>query len=171
MICGEPFWRDSHLKLATPSNLLRRLHGNWGFGFSNAKVMRIKRITALRQTDAQTCSFNSWSSHGKKNRAPAIIEIGGTGYKMSRWDAYVRQIYNMALNRNSSVVAPARSRTQHMDDPADHTAVIHPRLAAHVLGQMRLDLPPLFIAQPKQMPAHVFFPTTRIILLLSKQPR
>jgi hypothetical protein len=36
-----------------------------------------------------------------------------------------------------------------MDDAADHTAIIHPRLAAHVLGQMRLDLPPLFIAQPK----------------------
>ena len=30
------------------------------------------------------------------------IEIEGTQYKMSRWDAYVRQIYNMALNKNSS---------------------------------------------------------------------
>jgi Family of unknown function (DUF5681) len=30
------------------------------------------------------------------------IEINGTRFKISRWDAYVRQHYNMALNKNSS---------------------------------------------------------------------
>jgi Family of unknown function (DUF5681) len=30
------------------------------------------------------------------------IEIEGTQYKMARWYVYVRQIYNMALNKNSS---------------------------------------------------------------------
>jgi Family of unknown function (DUF5681) len=30
------------------------------------------------------------------------IEIDGTRHKMSRWDAYMRQIYIMALNKNSS---------------------------------------------------------------------
>jgi hypothetical protein len=30
------------------------------------------------------------------------IEIEGIRHKLSRWDAYVRQIYNMALNKNSS---------------------------------------------------------------------
>ena len=29
------------------------------------------------------------------------IEIEGARHKMPRWDAYVRQIYNMALNKNS----------------------------------------------------------------------
>jgi hypothetical protein len=42
------------------------------------------------------------SQFRKVAREQIRIEIGGTGYKMSRWDAYVRQIYNMALNRNSS---------------------------------------------------------------------
>jgi hypothetical protein len=30
------------------------------------------------------------------------IEIDGFLHKISRWDAYVRQIYNMALNKNNS---------------------------------------------------------------------
>jgi hypothetical protein len=30
------------------------------------------------------------------------IEIDGTPYRISRWNAYVRQIYNMALNKNNS---------------------------------------------------------------------
>jgi uncharacterized protein DUF5681 len=30
------------------------------------------------------------------------IEIDGVKVKMSRWDAYVRQIYTMALNKNNS---------------------------------------------------------------------
>ena len=42
------------------------------------------------------------SQFRKVAREQIRIEIGGTGYKMSRWDTYVRQIYNMALNRNSS---------------------------------------------------------------------
>jgi hypothetical protein len=36
-----------------------------------------------------------------------------------------------------------------MNDAADHTAVIHAGLAPYVLGQIRLDLPPLFVGQPK----------------------
>ena len=30
------------------------------------------------------------------------IEVDGTKVTMSRWDAYIRQIYNMALNRDNS---------------------------------------------------------------------
>jgi len=41
-----------------------------------------------------------------------------------------------------------------MDDAANHAAIIHPRLAAHVFRQMRLDLTPLFVAQPKQVAPH-----------------
>ena len=42
------------------------------------------------------------SQFRKVARQQISIEIGGTRYKMSRWDAYVRQIYNLALNKNSS---------------------------------------------------------------------
>jgi hypothetical protein len=41
-----------------------------------------------------------------------------------------------------------------MNDAADDTTIVHSRLAAHVLRQMRLDLPPLVIAQPKQIAPH-----------------
>jgi hypothetical protein len=41
-----------------------------------------------------------------------------------------------------------------MHDPADHAAVIDAGFAPDVLGQMWLDLPPLFVAQPKQIASH-----------------
>jgi hypothetical protein len=41
-----------------------------------------------------------------------------------------------------------------MDDAADDAPVVHPRNAAHVGRQMRLDPSPLRFAQPEQMPAH-----------------
>jgi hypothetical protein len=41
-----------------------------------------------------------------------------------------------------------------MQDTADHTAVVHPFLAAHVSRQMWFDPKPLFIAQPKQVVPH-----------------
>jgi hypothetical protein len=42
-----------------------------------------------------------------------------------------------------------------MQDAADHAAVVHPVFAAYVPRQMWLDLPPLFIAQPKQVAPHL----------------
>ena len=45
-------------------------------------------------------------SAGSRFRAVAgeliDIEVAGVKVKMSRWDAYVRQIYTMALNKNDS---------------------------------------------------------------------
>jgi hypothetical protein len=41
-----------------------------------------------------------------------------------------------------------------MQDAADHTTVVHTILAPYVCRQMRLDLTPLFIAQPKQIAPH-----------------
>jgi hypothetical protein len=58
-----------------------------------------------------------------------------------------------------------------MQDPADHASVIGALDTTHNLRQMPLNPCPLLIAQPKQISAHVFFPTTRAILLLSKQQR
>jgi hypothetical protein len=42
------------------------------------------------------------SQFRKVARELVTIEVSGTRCKMSRWDAYVRQIYNMALNKDVS---------------------------------------------------------------------
>jgi hypothetical protein len=42
-----------------------------------------------------------------------------------------------------------------MQDAANDATVVHPVLAAYVCRQMRLDPPPLFIAQPKQVAPHL----------------
>jgi hypothetical protein len=39
-------------------------------------------------------------------------------------------------------------------DATDHPAVVDAILAAHIRRQMWLDLPPLLIAQPKQIAPH-----------------
>jgi len=41
-----------------------------------------------------------------------------------------------------------------MQDAADHAPVVDTLLAAHVRGQIRLDPPPLFVTQPKQIASH-----------------
>jgi hypothetical protein len=42
------------------------------------------------------------SQFRKVAKEQVSIEVDGIRHKMSHWDAYVRQIYNMALNKNSS---------------------------------------------------------------------
>jgi hypothetical protein len=42
-----------------------------------------------------------------------------------------------------------------VQDAADDPPVIHPILAAYIRRQKRLDLLPLFVAQPKQIASHV----------------
>jgi hypothetical protein len=39
-------------------------------------------------------------------------------------------------------------------DAADHAAVIDAGFAPHVFRQMLLDLPPLFVVEPKQIASH-----------------
>ncbi|HEY0281283.1 MAG TPA: hypothetical protein VGC27_01520 [Rhizomicrobium sp.] len=41
-----------------------------------------------------------------------------------------------------------------MQDAADHATVVHAIFAAHIRRQVRLDLTPLLIAQPKQVVPH-----------------
>jgi hypothetical protein len=41
-----------------------------------------------------------------------------------------------------------------MQNAADHAAVVYSVFAAHVCRQIRLNLPPLFIAKPKQIAPH-----------------
>jgi len=42
-----------------------------------------------------------------------------------------------------------------MKDAADHATVVHTILAAYVRRQIRLDLPPLIVTQPKQIASHL----------------
>jgi hypothetical protein len=42
-----------------------------------------------------------------------------------------------------------------MQDAADDATIVHPVLAAYICRQMRLDLPPLLIVQPKQVAPHL----------------
>jgi hypothetical protein len=58
-------------------------------------------------------------------------------------------------------IAPAAAALEHMDDAADDTAVVHPLDAAHIRRQTRFDPLPLFIVQPKQIPAHDPDPTSK----------
>jgi hypothetical protein len=46
--------------------------------------------------------LSTGSQFRKVAKDQITIEIAGSLYKTSRWNAYVRQIYNMALNKNSS---------------------------------------------------------------------
>ncbi len=55
-------------------------------------------------------------------------------------------------------VAPPAAALQHMQDAADHAAVVHPSFAAHVSRQIRLNLPPWIVAQPKQIAPHLSAP-------------
>src|SRR5271154_1141557 len=54
-------------------------------------------------------------------------------------------------------VDPATAGPQHIDDPADHPTIVHPRLASRVRRQMRLDLRKLLVRQPKMIPIHQRF--------------
>src|SRR5947209_13364672 len=51
-------------------------------------------------------------------------------------------------------ITPAAAAPEHMNDPADHAAVVHAFLAANIRRQMPFNPRPLLIAQPKQIPAH-----------------
>src|SRR5262245_21844603 len=55
-------------------------------------------------------------------------------------------------------IAPPAAALDHMKDAADHATLVDPLLAAHILWQMRLDLPPLIVAQPEQIVPHRLAP-------------
>jgi len=51
-------------------------------------------------------------------------------------------------------IAPAAAAFEHMHDAADHTAIVHSFNASDIRRQVEFNPRPLFIAQPKQVPAH-----------------
>jgi hypothetical protein len=44
-----------------------------------------------------------------------------------------------------------------MQNTADHATVVHPIFTAHVRWQVRRDMPPLLVAQPKQVAPHPIY--------------
>ena len=51
-------------------------------------------------------------------------------------------------------IAPARAALKHVNDTADNASIVIARRASLVRWQMRLNLSPLFVVQPKQTFAH-----------------
>jgi len=51
-------------------------------------------------------------------------------------------------------IAPAAAALQHVQDAADHAPVVRALLAPYIRRQMRLDLLPLLVAEPKQIASH-----------------
>jgi hypothetical protein len=67
-------------------------------------------------------------------------------------------------------IGPAAAAFQHVYDAADDAAIVLPLDTTHISWQMRLDLLPLLVAQPKQIPAHDPNPSLkRISTALSQQ--
>ena len=66
-------------------------------------------------------------------------------------EAVVERLTRAVDRRN---IRPAPARLQHMDDPADHTTIIHARLASGVARKVRLKLPKLLHRQPELTVAH-----------------
>jgi hypothetical protein len=50
-----------------------------------------------------------------------------------------------------STVNPTTAATKGMDDPTQHTTIIHPCFAAHIGRKQRLDPSPLRIGKPKEI--------------------
>ena len=65
-------------------------------------------------------------------------------------------------------ILPAAAAPQNMQDAADDPAVVHTILAAHISRQVRLNLPPLIIAQPEEIASHVL--CSRITAAENQQP-
>jgi hypothetical protein len=51
-------------------------------------------------------------------------------------------------------IDPTSTRLQHVNDAADHPAIMDPRLASRVARQMRFDLRELLVRQPEAVPIH-----------------
>jgi len=52
-------------------------------------------------------------------------------------------------------ITPTAAALEDIQNAADHAPVINAFLTAHILWQMRFNLAPLFITEPKQIPPHL----------------
>jgi hypothetical protein len=66
-------------------------------------------------------------------------------------------------------IGPAAAALQHVYDAADNPAIVLPLNTTHIGWQVRLDPPPLLVAQPKQIPAHDPNPSLKRISIVLSQ--
>jgi len=67
-------------------------------------------------------------------------------------------------------IAPAATAFEYMHDAADNPPIVHSINPSHIRRQMKLDLLPLLIAQPKQILAHDPDPFHRRIRIVLSGP-
>jgi hypothetical protein len=48
-------------------------------------------------------------------------------------------------------IGPTAAAAKGMNDPTQHTTIIHPGLATHIGRKQRLDPPPLHVGKPKEI--------------------
>ena len=81
-------------------------------------------------------------------------------------DAALRPAHETVIDRRGRTIlwrtiTPAAAALENMNDPTDHTAVVHPLLASNIRRQMRFNPSPILVAQPKQVLAHDLDPSPK----------
>jgi hypothetical protein len=69
---------------------------------NQAKSSKSKRSPDRSKVKRTRPQVSIGAQFRKVARESITIEIDGNPHRLSRWDAYARQIYNMALNKNNS---------------------------------------------------------------------
>jgi hypothetical protein len=92
------------------------------------------------------------------------LQIGGPAVRSQRAeksfpDSALCPTYETVVDRCGRAIlgwaiAPATTALQHVQDATDDAAVVHPLDPPNIRREMRFDLLPLLIVQPKKVPAH-----------------
>ena len=130
--------------------------------------MRVSSCCALRASGQQPASAPPFSARCRAMRfhVRGVDHLCVCGSSVSSKlpeqvfpDATPRPAHKAIIDRCrrsilGRAIAPATAAFQNMHDAADDAAVVRPLDAPYIRRQMRFDSSPLFVAQPKQVPAH-----------------
>lgn len=97
-----------------------------------------------RRVDQHLCRWPTSRCQGMKDVDP-------DAFGRPAHEAIVERLAR-TIDRRS--VDPAATGLQHMNDPADDPAVVHPRFAARIGGKMRLKPRELSVVQPETVSIH-----------------
>ena len=130
--------------------------------------MRVSSCCALRASGQQPASAPPFSARCRAMRfhVRGVDHLCVCGSSVSSKlpeqvfpDATPRPAHKAIIDRCrrsilGRAIAPATAAFQNMHDAADDAAVVRPLDAPYIRRQMSFDPSPLFVAQPKQVPAH-----------------
>src|SRR5665213_2591002 len=88
-----------------------------------------------------------WPAGGRQR----MKDVGPDAFGRPAYEAIVERLARTVDGRG---VDPAATGLQHMNDPADDPAVVHPRFAACIGGKMRLKPRELSVVQPETVSIH-----------------